>query len=253
MTGGELLDETKRRFIQLLKFQGDEVYCRELQSEVVISRPLSVAEAIGDPGRDDFPIIRGREVLMQATFKGVAGQAFTAASGDFQGTLGDVLALPLDENFERAVFIATMNAALRYLGKIEKTVHCRDDGPKRCSSLAVDWLRDQEWVMVGLVGLQPSILEALVKAFGRERVMVSDLAEAGSEHCGVKVLDGLNSGEIFEQCQIILITGSTIVNGTIDDLLGRAVENDRRVVLFGVTIAGAAYLMGLESWCACST
>ena len=77
---------------------------------------------------------------MQATFKGVAGQAFTAASGDFQGTLGDVLALPLDENFERAVFIATMNAALRYLGKIEKTVHCRDDGPKRCSSLAVDWL-----------------------------------------------------------------------------------------------------------------
>jgi hypothetical protein len=25
------------------------------------------------------------------------------------------------------------------------------------------------------------------------------------------------------------------------------------VVLFGVTIAGAAYLMGLESWCACST
>ena len=238
MTGGELLEETKRRFIQLLKFQGDEVYRRELQSEVVVSRPLSVAEAIGDPGRDDFPIIRGREVLMQATFKGVAGQAFTAASGDFRGTLGDVLALPLDENFERAVFIATMNAALRYLGKIEKTVHCQ---------------RDQEWVMVGLVGLQPSILEALVKAFGRERVMVSDLAEAGSECCGVKVLDGLNSGEIFEQCQIILITGSTIVNGTIDDLLDRAAEHKRRVVLFGVTIAGAAYLMGLESWCACST
>ena len=75
----------------------------------------------------------------------------------------------------------------------------------------------------------------------------------GSERCGVKVLDGLNSWEIFEQCQIILITGSTIVNGTIDDLLGRAAEHDRRVMLFGVTIAGAAYLMGLESRCACST
>jgi hypothetical protein len=191
MTCGELLEETKRRFIQLLKFQGDEVYCRELQSEVVISRPLSVAEAIGDPGRDDFPLIRGREVLMQATFKGVAGQAFTAASGHFRGTLGDVLAMQLDENFDRVVFVVTMNAALRYMGKIEKTVHCRDDGPKKCSSLAVDWLRDQQWEKVGLVGLQPAILEALVKAFGRERVMVSDLAEAGSERCGVKVLDGL--------------------------------------------------------------
>ena len=59
-----------------------------------------------------------------------------------------------------------------------------------------------------MVGLQPVILGALVEAFGRERVMVSDLAEAGSERCGVRVLEGLNSGEIFEQCQIILITGS---------------------------------------------
>ena len=253
MTSGELLEETKRRFIQLLKFQDGDAYRREMDGEVVISRPLSALEAIGDPGRDDFPIIRGKEVLMQATFKGVAGQAFTAARGDFQGTLGDVLALPLDDNFERAVFVATMNAALRYLGKIELTVHCRDDGPKKCSSLAADWLRDQEWEKVGLIGLQPAILGALVEAFGRERVMVSDLAEAGSIHSGVRVLDGLNSRKIFEQCQIILITGSTIVNGTIDDLLEQAKEHDRRVVLFGVTIAGAAYLLELESWCACST
>jgi len=253
MTSGELLKEAKRRFIRLLQSQGDEAYRRELQSEVVVSRPLSSAEAIGDPGRDDFPIIRGREVLMQATFKGAAGQAFTAAQGSFKGTLGDVLALPLEESFERAVFVSTMNAALRYLEKIELTVHCRDDGPRSCSSQVADWLRDQQWEKVGLVGLQPAILDALVKAFGKERVMVSDLAEAGSIRSGVRVLDGLNSMEIFEQCQIILITGSTIVNGTIDELLDRAREHERRVALFGVTIAGAAYLMGLESWCACSS
>lgn len=253
MTSGGLLEETKRRFIQLLHSQGDEAYLREMNGEVVISRPLSAAEAIGDPGREDFPIIRGKEVLVQATFKEAAGQAFTAARGDFKGTLGDVLALPLNENFERAVFVATMNAALRYLGKIENTVHCRDDGPKKCSSLAADWLKDQQWEKVGLVGLQPAILDALVNAFGREKVMVSDLAEAGSIHSGVRVLDGLNSPEIFEQCQIILITGSTIVNGTIDDLLDQAKKHDQRVVLFGVTIAGAAYLLGRESWCACST
>lgn len=253
MSGGDLLEETKRRFIELLQSQENDFGPQDLKDQVVISRPLSAVEAIGDPGRDDFPIIRGREVLMQATFKGVAGQAFTAAKGDFHGTLGDVLNLSLDENFERAVFVATMNATLRYLGKIEMTVHCRDDGPRRCADMLADWAASQEWQKLGLIGLQPAILEALVNAFGREKVMVSDLTEAGSEHSGVKVADGMDSSEIFDQCQFILITGSTIVNGTIDELLSKAREHKRRVVFFGVTIAGAAYLMGWESWCACST
>ena len=82
MTGGELLEETKGVSFSCSSSRAMG-YRRELQSEVVISRPLSVAEAIGDPGRTIF-LIRGREVLMQATFKGVAGQAFTAASGDFR-------------------------------------------------------------------------------------------------------------------------------------------------------------------------
>jgi hypothetical protein len=251
MAKRDVLQEAKSRFIELLQSQTDTSHM-DLRDEVVISRPLSAAEAIGDTGRDDFPIIRGKEVLMQAVYRGVVGQAFSAAKGDFHGTLGDVLKLPLVGNFERAVFIATMNAVLRYLGKIEKTVHCKDDGPKRCAACLAEWIIWQGSETIGLVGMQPALLEALVKSLGSERVMTSDLAEAGSVRCGVKVLDGMDSSDIFERCQLVLMTGSTLVNGTINDLMENANCHKRRVVYYGTTIAGTACLMGLERWCACS-
>lgn len=217
-----------------------------------MSSPLSTREGIGEPDRDDFPILRGKEVLMQAVYRGAAGQAFTSASGSFKGTLGDVLGLPLTGSFERSVLVSTMNAVLRNLDLIEKTVHCRDDGPRRCAGRMAEWIEEQGSHMVGLVGMQPAFLEALVQTLGPDRVMVSDLAEAGSVRYGVKVLDGMDSSEMFEHCQLILATGSSLVNGTINDLMENAGRHKSRVVFYGTTIAGTAYLMGFERWCACS-
>ncbi len=249
----DILVEARRRFIAGLDLWGKERndLC-ELNDEVVISSPLSSREALGDPGRDDFPLLRGKEVLMQAVYRGAAGQAFTSASGSFKGTLRNVLELPLTGNFERAILVSTMNAVLRYLGLIEKTVHCKDEGPGRCAARMAEWIGEQGPGMVGLVGMQPALLEALVQTLGPDRVMVSDLAEAGSMRCGVRVLDGMDSSEMFESCQLILITGSSLVNDTINDLMENAIRHKRRVVLYGTTIAGTAYLMGLERWCACS-
>jgi uncharacterized protein (DUF4213/DUF364 family) len=249
----ELLQEAKGRFIAVMESQSNACASVNLQGELVISRPLSVSEAIGEPNRDDFPLIRGKEVLMQAVYRGIVGQAFTAASGGFRGSLGDVLEMPLDGPFERAVLIATMNAVLRYLGKIEHTVHCRDDGPGRCKAALAEWIREQGAKRVGLVGLQPALLEALVQALGPERIMVSDLAEAGSVRCQVRVLDGMQAGEMFESCPFILMTGSTLANGTIDDLMEAARRCNSRVVFYGSTAAGVAYLLGLERWCPCSS
>lgn len=260
MAKKDLLQEAKSRFIAELEAQSSRCPVN-LMDEVVVSRPLSAAEAIGDTGRDDFPLLRGKEVLMQAAVKGSAGQAFTAAKGGFRGTLGEVLDLPLADAFERAVLVATMNAVLRYLGKTEGTVHCKDAGPKKCAAALADWIKDQGKNLnkeqsakkVGLVGLQPALLEALVSALGPENVMVSDLAEAGSMRCKIKILDGLKAEEMFEQCQIILITGSTLANGTIDELMEMAGSHHCRVVFYGSTVAGVAYLLGLERWCPCST
>jgi len=246
-----MLREAKRRFIAELESKKNE--CKDLSDEVVVSSPLSSREALGDPGRDDFPLLRGKEALMRAVYRGFAGQAFTAALGGFQGSLGDVMDLPLQSTFERAVFVSTMNAVLRSLGLAGKTVHCRNEGPGECSLNMAQWIKEQGVKSVGLVGMQPAILEALVNALGPERIMVSDLAETGTVRCGVGVLDGMDSSQMFEDCQLILITGSTLVNGTIDGLVEEASCNERRAVFYGTTIAGAAYLLGLERWCPCST
>ena len=71
---------------------------------------------------------------MQAEFAGSFGQAFTDMYGDFEGTLQDVLAMELNNNYRRAIFVATLNAVMRNLGLIEGSVHCKDKGPEECGS-----------------------------------------------------------------------------------------------------------------------
>lgn len=246
----DMLRETKSSFIAKIESLDD--ICRNLDSEVVVSQPLSPKDALGKPSRDDFPLFRGKEVLMQAIYRGFAGQAFTAASGSFQGSLGDVLELPLQSAFDRAVLVSTINAVLRCQGLIERTVHCKDEGPKRCADCMAEWVKEQHVGNVGLVGMQPALLEALVQALGPEKVMVSDLAKAGSVQCNVMVLDGMHAEEMFEHCQLILMTGSALANGTIDAVMDIAEKKECRVVYYGTTIAGAAYLLDLERWCPCS-
>ena len=105
-----------------------------------------------------------------------------------------------------------MNAVLRHLGLVEKTVHCKNDGPKECALLMGSWINERGISRVGLVGMQPALLEALTRTLGPDSVIVSDLADAGKERCGIKVLDGTDSTEVFEHCQLIRMTGSTLVN-----------------------------------------
>jgi len=82
--------------------------------KVISSRPLTPEEAIGRPDRTDYPILKGKEFMIEATFRDAKGQAFTDMPGNFQSTLQDILDLELKDNFERAVFIAGFNAVMRY-------------------------------------------------------------------------------------------------------------------------------------------
>jgi len=250
----DLLELARARLIDELDrwCEKNGVSREELDDRVVATRPLSAIEAIGSPERDDFPLLRGKEVLMEAAYRGSLGQAFTSASGNFSGTLEEVLNLPLKSGFERAVLVSTINAVLRNLGLVEGTVHCKDKGPSDCAAALGRWLKEEGADRVGLVGMQPALLSALVDALGPENVMVSDLVCAGEVRLGVKVLDGMSAEALFERCPLVMITGTTLANGTIDGLLEMADRFGSRVVFYGTTIAGAAYLLGLERWCACS-
>ncbi len=219
-------------------------------------RPLKPHEAIGKPKKGDYPILKGKEVLIEATFEGAKGQAFTDEPSDFSGTIQDVLSLKLDTNRERAVVVATINAVMRHLKLTDLTVHCKDNEPEECAEEMAERLfkRWGEDLTVGLVGLQPSIASALIKRFGSSHIQIADLDEdnIGKNFEGVEVLDGSKySKEIVANNFLALITGSCVVNGTIDELLevSRMDNKNRIVIFYGTTIAGVNSLMNLKRLC----
>ncbi|MGI6486961.1 MAG: hypothetical protein GX964_09210 [Syntrophomonadaceae bacterium] len=217
-----------------------------LDEEVLITgRSLSVEEAIGNPERQDYPLVKGKEKLMQADFKGVKGQAFTDMGGDFKGSLREVLENPLENNFDRAVLIATMNAVCRYLGLIDQTVHCHDEEPEQCAAELVQYLtREYGNPRVALIGYQPAMMEKLAGSFAL-RVVDLDPDNIGQVKSGVKVEGYDTTNEVLEWCDVIVATGSTVVNSTIINYL-----NEKPALFFGTTGAAACHLMGLQRFCA---
>ncbi len=66
-----------------------------------------------------------------------------------------------------------MNAVLKHCRIIETTLHCKDEDPERCAVEISTHIYDKLGIKkVGLIGLNPAILEALSKTFGAKNVRV---------------------------------------------------------------------------------
>lgn len=234
--------DIKERFFNLIK----EKNLMSSKVEVVSARTLTPQEVIGKPERDDFPLLKGKEVMIQADFKGSLGQAFTDMPGNYSGSLQEILAMPLDNNFKRAVFIATLNAVLRYLNYISKTVHCKDKEPGECAAHLVDYIKERFGnPRIAFIGMQPAMVEALATHF-RIRVTDLDPSNIGQKKCGILIENAAHTKEILSWSDLILATGTTVVNDTLTPLL-----IEKPIIFYGVTIAGVAYLKGHEQYCFC--
>jgi uncharacterized protein (DUF4213/DUF364 family) len=219
----------------------------------VLVKTLTPQEAIGEPGRRDFPIILGKERVVEAEVLGVKAHAFTDSPGEFMGDLKGVLNLPLTSNRERSIYVATLNATLKYLNLIENTMHCKDEDPERCGKeVAFQLLKRWGKVKVGFIGLNPAIAENLTETFGVENVRITDLNKKNihSFEYGIKIWDGNKmTEELIKQSDVILITGTTFVNGTFDHII-HCIQNYRKdYLIYGVTGAGICKLMGLNRIC----
>jgi hypothetical protein len=235
----KLYQTIREKFIRLIKEHG-------LEGEEVIVRAatLSPEQAIGNPEDRDYPIVKGVERLMQAEFKNGRGQAFTDRYGNFSGRLADIAAIELNNNFRRAVFISSLNAVMRQLGLIEHTVHCKDNQPRECSLELVKYIEaNYGQPRIAMAGFQPRMVEALAKEF-EMRVTDMDAENIGRERFGVTIDDPSHTKENLDWCDIALVTGTTIVNGTIGQF-----EISKPVVFYGVTISGVARLAGLNRFC----
>jgi uncharacterized protein (DUF4213/DUF364 family) len=246
--GRRFFEEARAKFGELVKRHALE--SAEVSVEV---KQLSAREAIGEPRRQDYPIIVGKERVIEAEVLGTKAHSFTDSPAEFKGKLLDVLEMRLDSNSGRAVFIAVMNAVLRYLGMVDATLHCRDEEPEACGREMATIIGGMPGVRsVGLVGLNPAIAQRLVDVFGPQGVRITDLNadNIGSFKFGVEIWDGrTRTEELVRTSDTVLVTGTTIVNGTFDRIEELTRQYGRTLIVFGVTAAGVGALCGLTRLC----
>ncbi len=235
----EAFTKMKHKFLDLV--EENKLGAVPIQVSV---RGLTPEEAIGTPENRDYPLVKGRERLLEAEILGSRGQAFTDTPGNFSGTLKAVALLQLTDNRSRAVFIAALNALMRHLGLIEKTIHCKDASPPLCASDLVKHVQKNFGnPRVAMIGFQPRMAQALDKTFAL-RVMDLDEDNIGQTKSGVLIEGPDQTRKNIAWCDLALVTGSTVVNGTVDELL-----SSKPTLFFGVTIAGPAVLLGLNRYC----
>ncbi len=247
-----MLKEVRHRLEQHLRS-----HLEVAQSPAILEiRVLSPKEALGDPeGRENFPLARGKEHLMEATFEGAIGQAFTPQPSAWSGTVGEWLRLDPEEPKEQPLVLAGINALARHMQLVEgATRHCRDEGPARCAHVFEQRLRERlgETGYLLQVGLQPAILSAAVHALGAPRVRLLDLQpdNVGRVVEGVHIGDGERDFDAsLAGVRLALVTGSSWANGTFGAIASKLERAGIGAVLYGTTAAGPAALMGLERWC----
>ena len=239
----------KGSFSERLRLAFNQLVDQYNQKEVMIkvkAFPLKPEDAIGSTKRQDFVLLKGKERLIQAEVMGCKGQAFTSAIGDYTGTLKEVLNLPLTDDFQRAIYIATLNAIACLNGKVSNTIHCRNEGPEKCCQQVADYFRKafgQPRIL--MLGYQPALAEALNKEF-HVNLLDLDPANIGRTINGVPIRDGVaDASQCLNDSDIIFSTGSIICNNSIDGYY----NTGKPLILYGTTGSGAAALLDIPRFC----
>jgi uncharacterized protein (DUF4213/DUF364 family) len=208
----------------------------------VLCAALSVEEAIGTPEEQDYPIQRGKETMLQADFRGCSGQAFSReVCTPRRYTLREILALPLESDWQRAVLIASANAIFAAAGYIDRTIHCKNQEPKECAGCLGEIFHGEK---VALFGHQPRFLEKLAE-LGEVRCIDIDPDLIGTVSGGILIEGPGQTDEVIEWADGLLVTGSATVN----DTFGRFVDTGKPLQVFGTTGAAMAFVLGLNRFC----
>jgi hypothetical protein len=136
----------------------------------------------------------------------------------------------------------------RHLGIADKTVHCKDDAPPQCAKELAEHIADKYGnPKIAVVGFQPRMIQELSVRFP---CRVTDLDEdnIGTEKFGIMVQGPDKTQENIGWCDLALVTGSTLANASIMELL-----SEKPTIFFGVTVAAAAAMLDLDRYCPLGT
>ena len=243
MTQQELYRRLKEELENIVRLHGLD------KSPIILkSRGLSPEEAIGTTKRRDYPILAGKEIMLQAQFGPAFGQAFTDAPSDFSGTLEEVLALDTENDaHSRGLLVATLNAVMRFTGDIDHTVHCRNDELELCAERHAANIHEHFGTpRITLVGYQPALTARLSQEFPL-RVLDMNPQFVGTVRSGITIEHGENAyrDAVLDWPELVLCTGSTLCNGSFVNF----VDIGRPVIFFGISGAAAARIFGLPRFC----
>lgn len=212
-------------------------------------RALTASEAIGNPKRKDYPLLTGKEVLLEADYNSFKGQAFTDSPSNFSGSVRDILNLDINKTNTKAILTATINAVTRSINDDLDTIHCKDEEPLECAASICEFLVSKGYRKLLMIGFQPAIADALKAKF--ELILLDRNKEnIGKVKNDIFIEDGYSDNKFFyNKVDAVLATGSTIVNGSIVEIIQNSNEYNKDLYFYGTTIAAPAFLLGLKRLC----
>lgn len=251
----EKINEEFKKIVEKHKLQKKEICCRIIargfsgrQPRLSSTSQNFIEQHFKLPSRE-YALAKGKEVLVRCEIEGHYGDAFTDEPKTFRGRIEDVRELLFGDKGDKAVFFATLNATLNYVGLAQGTVHCRGDEPRKCGELLAAYILENFGkVRVVHIGYQPGHVEACSKHF---ESYVTDLnpENVGKVKFGRKILDGSANEEVIRKVDVACITGSTLDNGALPELIGWCETCGVEPLIYGVTCRGAAKILNLKHFC----
>lgn len=230
----QLIDEAVKSLVKRLAVEEGLSLDEKIICEYITGKELRL------PG-SDYVLMRGPEILLTCRFRNSIGQVFTVAPKNYTGTLREVLDLDLSDPYERSIFYAVTNAVLKELGYIKNTVHCEKDKPVECGRSLVFDLLGKYGVSARIlhIGYQPGHCSFL-NMFYRDNSLVTDLKDEiiWSPKLGRQVYDGVDNRIYIGLSDVVLVTASTVVNGSFWDIVSQAIILRKDIIVYGIS-AGA--------------
>lgn len=212
----------------------------DLYGEVICYAETSSKYKLPD---NEYALVKGPESMLTCSFHNVKGQVFTIYSKNFRGRVIDILNSDLRSYFGRSLFYAFANTLFRFLGIVDKTLHCTGDAPVKCGlKLYNDVLRETGKLLH--IGYQPGHVKVLTQ-YMRDNLLITDLRNdtVWRTKYGRLIYDGFYNNIYLHIVDTVLLTASSIINKTFWDIISKTLVLGKRIIIYGVSAPAITYFI----------
>lgn len=249
------LSEKTKKIIQKHNLSQETIKCEIIAKGTTKNTPLektknnkTTEHRFKLPSKE-YALTKGKEVLVRSQIKNSYGDAFTDKPKTFKGKLKKIPELAQGDKSDKAIFFSALNATLNEHGKIETPVHCKQGDPIKCGKKLVEHILNKFGKeKIAHIGYHPGHLEACSKTF---KNYLTDLnpENIGKQKFRITVQNGTKNEEVIEKTDIACITSSSIVNGSLPQLLDWCEKHNTEPIIYGVSGVSAVKLLNLNGFC----